>query len=272
MSVHLEHEWLERYARGELDQARSFSVEAHLPGCGECRAQVASLVDARRMARGWDAVDLAIDIPPRTLAERGLTRAGVPEGTARLLATTPALRPSWLAAVTAVLLIGVVAADLRGERGLMLFLLVAPLLPLAGVAVTYGRHVDPAHELAVAAPVGGLRLLLLRSVAVIATTTALAGAAALWLPGLEATAAAWLLPSLDLTLAALAVSSATGPAPACALVAAAWTCAVLAAWQTSGDPLLAFGPAGQLACLAAAAAGAATLLVRRDTFETEGPE
>jgi predicted anti-sigma-YlaC factor YlaD len=272
MTAHLERDWLERYARGELDQARSFSVEAHLPACAACRAQVAGLVDPRRMARGWDAVDLAIDLPRRTPVERLLVRAGVREDTARLLATTPALRLSWLAAVTLVLLIGVVAAALRGERGLMLFLLVAPLLPVAGVALTYGPHVDPAHELSVGAPLSGLRLLLLRAVAVTATTTVAAAVAALWLPGLHWTAAAWLVPSLGLTLAALALTSVTGQAPACALVGAVWTCAVIAAWQSSGDPLLAFGSAGQLASLAAAAAGATTLLLRRDTYEIGRPE
>jgi hypothetical protein len=157
---------------------------------------------------------------------------------------------------------------LEGERGLMAFLLVAPLLPVAGVAVAYGPHVDPAHELGVAAPLSGLRLLLLRTAAVVGATAALAAVAALALPGLDWTAAAWLLPALGLTLAALAVATTTGPATACALVAAAWVTAVLAAWRSSGDPLTAFGSAGQLACLAVAAAGAALVLARRETFET----
>jgi hypothetical protein len=267
---HLEPTWLKRWVAGELDPARAFSVEAHLPACAACRAQVAAFVDPDRTARVWDAIELGIDAPRRAPAERLLVRLGVPDGTARLLATTPALRPSWLAAVTAVLAFGVAAGSLRGDLGLMAFLLVAPLLPVAGVAVAYGPHVDPAHELGVAAPLSGLRHLLLRVVVVVATTAVLAGVAALMLPGMDWTAAAWLLPSLGLTLAALGVATTATPVVACAIVATTWVCAVLAAWQTSGDPLTAFGSAGQLACLLAAAAGAAAVLARREAFETGG--
>ena len=168
MSMHLEHDWLVRYARGELDQARSFSVEAHLPACGDCRAAVASLVDTPRLTRTWDAIEDAIDTPPQTLVERVLVRAGVGESTARLLAVTPALRLSWLVAITAVMAIAVVSAHARGPQGVMAFLIVAPLLPLAGVAAAYGPLVDPAYELSLAAPLGSFRLLVLRAVAVVA--------------------------------------------------------------------------------------------------------
>jgi anti-sigma factor RsiW len=267
MSTHLEHDWLVRYARGELDQARSFSVEAHLPACGDCRAAVASLVDPRRLTRSWDAIEDAIDTPPQTLVERILVRAGVAEPTARLLAVTPALRLSWLAAITAVMTIAVVSAHARGPQGVMAFLIVAPLLPLAGVAAAYGPLVDPAYELSLAAPLGSFRLLILRALAVLAVTTLIAAAAALALPGLDWTVAAWLLPSLGLTLAALGLATTIGPVPSGALVAGTWVCVVLGAWQASGDPLSAFDDAGQLACLGVALAGLAAVLVRRDSFD-----
>jgi hypothetical protein len=267
MSTHLEPEWLERYARGDLDQARSFSVEAHLPACADCRAQVAHLVDPARMERVWDAIDLAIDAPAVPAAERVLRRLGVPEGTARLVAMTPALRPSWLISVAAVLVFGLIAAGARGEVGVMLFLLAAPLLPVAGVAVAYGPHVDPGHEIGVAAPVDALRLVLLRAAAVLVMSVVLAALAALGLPGLDWTAAAWLLPALGLTLVALGLATTIGPVPAATLVGTVWAAAVLAAWRSSGDPLVAFGSAGQLICLLAAAAGALALHLQRETFE-----
>jgi hypothetical protein len=267
MSTHLEPSWLERYARGELDQARSFSVEAHLPACAECRAAVAGLVDPGRIARTWDAIDLAIDVPDAPPAERALVRLGAPEGTARLVAAAPALRPSWLLAVIAVLAFGLIAAGVRGDVGVMLFLLAAPLLPVAGVAVAYGPHVDPAHEIGVAAPVDGLRLVLLRTVAVVVVTAVLAALAALGLPGLDWTAAAWLLPALALTIAALALATTIGPVPAATVVGTVWAVAVLAAWRSSGDPLTAFGSAGQLLCLLAMVAGVLTVYARRETFD-----
>ena len=267
MSMHLEHDWLVRYARGELDQARSFSVEAHLPACGDCRAAVASLVDTPRLTRTWDAIEDAIDTPPQTLVERVLVRAGVGESTARLLAVTPALRLSWLVAITAVMAIAVISAHARGPQGVMAFLIVAPLLPLAGVAAAYGPLVDPAYELSLAAPLGSFRLLVLRAVAVVASTTLLAAVAALALPGLDWTVAAWLLPSLGLTLAALGLATSVGPVTSGALVSFSWIVIVLGAWQASGDPLNAFGDAGQLACLGVALAGLAAVLVRRDSFD-----
>ena len=95
----------------------------------------------------------------------------------------------------------------------MLFLLVAPLLPLAGVAAAYGPLVDPAYELALAAPLGSLRLLLLRAVAVVAVDDAARRwPRALALPGLDWTAAAWLLPSLGAHAARpSALATAIGP-------------------------------------------------------------
>jgi hypothetical protein len=43
----------------------------------------------------------------------------------------------------------------------------APLVPLVGVAVAYGPEADPAHELTATAPYSGLRLVLLRTAAVL---------------------------------------------------------------------------------------------------------
>ncbi|HEY6890026.1 MAG TPA: zf-HC2 domain-containing protein [Solirubrobacter sp.] len=272
MSTHLEHDWLVRYARGELDQARSFSVEAHLPACSECRAAVAGLVDTRRLARTWDAIEDAIDAPPRTLVERVLVRAGVGEPTARLLAVTPALRLSWLAAIAIVLTLAVVSARARGAEGVMVFLLVAPLLPLAGVAAAYGPLVDPAFELTLAAPLGSFRLLVLRAVAVVAVTALIAAGAALALPGLDWTVAAWLLPSLGLTLAGLGLATSVGPTVSSLLVAGLWVFVVIGAWQASGDPLSAFGDAGQLVSACVAVAGLAAVLARRDSFDIRSHE
>ena len=197
-----------------------------------------------------------------------LVRAGVGEPTARLLAVTPALRGSWLLAIVTVLALAVVSAHARGPQGVMAFLIVAPLLPLAGVAAAYGPLVDPAHEITLAAPLGSFRLLVLRAVAVVAVTAAIAAAAAIALPALDWTVAAWLLPSLGLTLAGLGLATTFNPVASSALVAATWVCIVLGAWRASGDPLSAFGDTGQLTCLGIAAAGLAAVLARRDSFET----
>ena len=94
MSAHVEHDWLERYARGELDQARSFSVEAHLPACAACRAAVTRLVDATRIG-----AHVGRDRPGRSTPRHEPSssdcsrRVGVSEPTARLLAAHSVAAP-----------------------------------------------------------------------------------------------------------------------------------------------------------------------------------
>ncbi|MFF6905713.1 hypothetical protein ACFY9Q_07225 [Streptomyces sp. NPDC012389] len=51
-----------------------------------------------------------------------------------------------------------------------LLLVTAPVLPLAGVALSYGRHADPLYEVVTSTPSGGLRLLLIRAAAVLAVS------------------------------------------------------------------------------------------------------
>ena len=181
MSWHAEPQLLEAYARGKIDPARAFSIEAHVLECGECRMRAAALVDDARLARVWAAVEARVDRPRRTPVESLLVRAGVRGHVARLLAATPSLTLSWLTAVSLCLLFAVAAAHV-GPRGLVVFLALAPLLPLAGVAVAYGPGVDPTYELSVASPMRGFRLLLLRAGAVLTTTIVLVGVAALALP------------------------------------------------------------------------------------------
>jgi ABC-2 type transport system ATP-binding protein len=84
-------------------------------------------------------------------------------------------------AVAAALTFGVAAAH-QSSRGLAFFLIVAPMLPLAGVAVAFGPGVDPTYEIGLASPMRSLRLLLVRAAAVLATTAPLAAAAGLLLP------------------------------------------------------------------------------------------
>jgi hypothetical protein len=96
------------------------------------------------------------------VAERLLVRLGVADHTARLLAATPALRGSWLLAVAVTLAFAVLAAWARpGPDAILAFLCVAPLLPLAGIAVAYGPGIDPTYEIGLAAPLRSFRLLLL---------------------------------------------------------------------------------------------------------------
>ena len=257
---------LERYAAGSIDHVRASSVEAHLVACALCRRRTATYVDTERLARTWaDVVDV-LDAPRPGLVERVLRVLRVPESTARLVAATPSLRLSWLVGVMLALAFSVVAAG-SGGQATVVFLVVAPLVPLAGVAAAFGSDLDPSHEVTCAAPTSGARLLLLRAAAVFVSTLVVASLAALALPDTAWTAAAWILPALGLTLTSLSLSTAMTAERAAVAVALAWVAIVVTSGKGSGDWLAAFHAGGQLAFLVVAAVAALVVVYRREAFE-----
>lgn len=257
---------LARYAAGEADDATASSVEAHLVSCGQCRAQVATHVDPLRLERLWAGVVDAVDRPRTRWPERVLIRLGVGDDTARLLAATPSLQLSWLASVALALMFSVVAAH-EGAKGLVLFLTVAPLVPLAGVAAAFGPELDRSQEITAATPMAGWRLLILRGCAVFSVTVALAGLAALALPEMRWVSAAWLLPALGLSLAALGLSTFMSVDRAAGAVAVAWVTVVLVAAYGGHDGLAAFGVTGQICFLLLIAVAGAIVVHQRDALE-----
>lgn len=269
---HVGEDVLDLYARGAVDDVRAFSVETHLLTCGECRGALAARADAARLEAVWYRIDETVRASRRAPVERLLLGAGAPEHIARLLAATPSLSVSWLGGLALALGFAVLAAR-AAPQGFFLFLVLAPLLPLAGVAVAYGPRVDPTYEVGVAAPMSSFGLLLVRAGAVLAATTAIAALAALALPGLGWTAAAWLLPSLALVTTSLGLASFVGYLRAAAAVAGAWISFALAAWWMALGPTdlrALFGAPLQLCVAAATVAAAVLLALRRDTFERGG--
>ncbi|MGZ2357646.1 hypothetical protein LRE75_13290 [Streptomyces sp. 372A] len=198
-----------------------------------------------------------------------------------LWAAGPALRGPWTGALLLVVCAAVALAygGGFGASARALLLLVAPVLPLAGVGVSYGRSADPLHEIIATSPGGGLRLLLTRTAAVLgATVPALALAWAV----LPASAGgpgplAWLLPGLALTLAALGLGSYVGCRTAALVVATGWAAAVtVPALDTSPSALLDRTPTAlryfaglpaQGAWAGAAVLCAALLVLRRRSFD-----
>ena len=266
MSTHVEPRMLAAYAAGDVDAPHAFSIEAHVVECAVCQAAISEAVDPLRLERVWSDVEERLDAPRVGLVESVLLRAGVPEHLARLLAATPSLTLSWLAAVIVVLACGVLLGQ-QGERGLLVFLCVAALLPVAGVAAAFGRGLDAAYELAAAAPMSNVRLLLIRAAAVLTVTITLAGAAALTLPGVGWSAAAWLLPSLGLTVASLALATYVAPLMAFGTVTTTWIAVVLLSAFGSQDRLAAFGMGAQVAFVLLACCATVVLAVRHDHLE-----
>ncbi|MCX4915604.1 anti-sigma factor family protein [Streptomyces sp. NPDC060011] len=268
---HVPEEDLRAYVQGALEPPRLWSTDTHLAACDRCRAELAACSDPVALDAGWERLDAELDAPRPGPVEALLVRFGVADHTARLLAAAPVLRRSWLGAVVAVLAMTVAAANAaRVGATPTLFLALAPLLPLAGVAVSYGPKLDPAYEMAVVSPLHGFRLLMIRTVAVLTVGLGLNGVATLALPSYGLRALAWLLPALALTASGLALASRLGPVLAPSLVAGGWVTvlAVAQATTASGTTLAPFTAAGQGVAGAVAVLAAALLYLARDRFDT----
>lgn len=265
MSWHVDEMTLGRYASGAATPAAAASVEAHLSACPVCRGRLAPSVDSARLDAVWGEVENRVAAASLPWFERVLVRLGCREDTARLLAATPSLTTSWLASLVGAVAFAVIAAD-TSPRGLLLFLTLAPMLPVAGVALAYGREADPAYELAVAAPYSLLRLLFVRAVAVVGSTIAITAVGGLVLADAGWTAAAWLLPALALSATTLALSASVAPVWAASGVLTAWLATVLLAWHVTDSRFAAFGDVGQAAAVCLIAAAAFSLHRQRTAF------
>jgi hypothetical protein len=260
---HLDDDLLDTYAEGmPMTPAVTASVETHLERCAPCRSRLAPAVDPGRLNAVWADVVDAVDAPRPAFLERLLIRVGVPADTARLLAVTPSLQLSWLTGTAIVLALALTVAH-SGEHGIALFLALAPVLPVAGVAVAFNTRTDPLHEVAIAAPYSSYRLLLVRSAAIVVTTLLLALPAAALLPSTGWVAAAWLLPALALTSTCLALGARIDPVVSSVGLATVWLSLALSGLAPRRDPLVVASLAPQLACLVLLALACAALAHQR---------
>ena len=234
---HLDEELAGRYADGALGSVLTASVEQHLTACAHCRALLAPHVDTPRLDTVWADVLERVEQPHRSLLERGLSRLGMDDATARLVAAAPSLRGAWVTGTTLVLALALVAAYVA-TNGVGLYLALAPLMPMVGVALAYGPMSDPAHEMVVATPYSQLRLLALRTAFVVTTTLVPAALAGLLLPGSPYLAVVWLLPALALTVGTVALSTRVAPHLAAVALGIAWLAFSLRALAPRRDPLL----------------------------------
>jgi hypothetical protein len=272
MDWHVHDEMLADYERGRLDPARMLSVEAHLARCARCRAAVPG--DAEWLADSWAGVLDVVGRPRQGPVERLLERLGVPEHRVRLLVATPSLRRSWLLAMAAVLAIAVLSAqlgDVDSPRRLMLFLSVAPLLPVLAVAAAYGPRVDPAHEIASTTPVAGPTLLAWRSIAVLSSSVLMGAVAAVFLPDPGWLAVSWLLPALTLCLATLALATALPLQVAAALLGGCWLAGSIVATSLDQHGHVLFGAGAQTSYLIVAGLATVVLYQRRSRLDPGEP-
>ncbi len=264
---HAPPETLQRYAAGAVDDITACSIEAHLERCAACRAAIAASADPLLVEAIWEGVADRVDQPRTHLTERILHWVGFEAGTARLVAATPALRLAWLAAVA--LVVGLVVLACQETRSDAMFLSIAPLLPLAGVAAAFAPGTEPAGEIGSATPLFGFGLVLRRAELVLATSFAILLVGALALPGLQARDAAWVLPALALSCTTVALAGRAPVVPMAAALGGAWLIglSVLMLVDGPGSGLaesVAFAATGQIVLGLAAAAALGAVLVRSD--------
>lgn len=262
---HLDRDVAASYAEGRVTPVLAASVEQHLLRCAACRTLLPA--DEVRLDVVWDGILERVEAPAATPLERVLLRLGVDEGTARLMATTPSLRSGWLAGVVVVLALALVGAQ-SDDAGTAVFMALAPILPIAGVALAFGPRADPAHEIVAATPHSAFHLLSVRTALVVATTLLPATALTPLLPHQGWAAVAWLVPGLALTASTLALSTKVAPHVAAIGLGVLWFSLVLAGYARSQDPLLAAHPVVQILGVAALAAAVIDLGTRRhEVFE-----
>jgi len=259
------------YLAGTLAPAAAAAIELHAAHCPTCRFAVneaAMLGHDARVAHNLLVVRAVLDAPRRGVVERSLVRLGAPADIVRMMIATPALRRSWFIAIGLALLFGLSAASPnRPDTTILWFLALAPLIPVVGVALAYGPGVDPSYEMALATPVSGFRLVLIRSLAVLTTSVAITGAIALLMAERHALMiGAWVLPALALCCVCLALMTVVRPGVAAAIVTSIWLVVVVGASGASDQLVLFRGP-GQLAFLIVGVAGAVVVAVRRRTFD-----
>ncbi len=231
-------------------------------------------VDRDRLTTNLAAINSEIDAPRPKLIARLLARLGVPDRVIPLVTATPALRRSWTVAVVLSMLFALNAASGSSSVGtdrIIVFLTIAPLIPVLGVALAFGPAVDPTHEVAVAAPMDGFRLFLVRAVTVFVSATITLALVSVMMPAGGLARIGWLLPALATTSVTMAVSTRFDPRISAGAVATTWILLVVVISQAA-NPSAVFGPYTQIiSTLVGAMAVAAFIRQRRHLDELSIP-
>lgn len=240
-------------------------------GQAAARPQLFGGVDPEpeRMDENLLAIHAELDAPRESRLARLLRRLGVPDLTVPLVTATPALRRSWFVSVAIAIFfaLSVVTNDTgSGVDRIAVFLTLAPLVPLLGVALAFGRGVDPTHDLVVAAPRDTFTVFLIRALTVLIASSAILLVSSLLLPEGGAFRVAWLLPSLAISAVTLAASSRFDPRRVAAAVGAGWISVVLVVASASSSSTM-FGPVTQVVSLFVAAAAGWFVVHGRERFD-----
>jgi hypothetical protein len=258
---HIDDGTLRRYVERTDSLAEGASAEQHLLSCDQCRARVNAAASVIDLAAVWDRTRDAVEVPRPSGFERLLLVAGLPAHEARLVAVASAFRGAWLTGVAAILGFAALAAALGHARGLWLFLAVAPVVPCLVVASSYDPWLDPALEPELVAPYPALRLIMLRTIAVLALALPAVLLFGLVVPG--ETAFAWLLPAVGFVAMVLAASTWFSPLRAAIAVSSVWFGSIWLLAARSRSPAAVLQDRTQAGFLVLTVASLVIFLVRR---------
>jgi hypothetical protein len=227
MTAHVPAAALAAYAAGEpLDHAAGWTVEVHLEGCARCRERLGGLAaPALRelLGEARTAILHQARTGPRPVPHRRLRR--------RLLRWTDWSLIAW-AVTTFTAILAAFLLDRNYPERPSTVLLLAPVAPLAGLAVAWSRRANPTWELIAGTARAGMELLLRRTLTVLATVLPLLAVAGL---ALGRNPALWLLPCLTFTAATLLLGSRIGVPWAAASLGGGWLTVITAMPFLNGD-------------------------------------
>jgi hypothetical protein len=259
---HASDEDLTSYRAGSATPAVAASLDTHLLRCAECRrtlARVPAEGAAADSRRRWQLIDDRIDARSSRLSRGSVLRLGV---------SSRPLAAALMVAIVLLIAVPLVVASASGRSVEATLLAGAPLAPMVAVALCYRRETDPAGELALAAPLAGIRLVSRRALLVAAASVPVGVLGALLVGIPLSGAVAWLLPGLALSaLVLLAGTTRLDPTLVTAGLGSTWALGVsLAAWR-DGPDLVASAIAGaptQLLSLLVAVVALVYFVSRRD--------
>ncbi|WP_327686011.1 zf-HC2 domain-containing protein [Streptomyces sp. NBC_00467] len=257
---------IDRYARGDTDIAADelWALEAHLEACGLCRDRLSAAVTAEGPAVAalvdtvWSGLEphLGAAAPHQRRRPAWLSRW-----------VTPAMMP-WLAMAVSVTLIALLLDVAGSGPGDVSFvLLLAPVLPVLGVAASWSHGLDPAYELTASVPRAGLYLVLRRTASVLAVVVP-----ALWVSGwfTGVMAAQWLLPCLAFTSATLALGGIVGVTRAAVALVGVWAAVIVAPTLAAGRTAVVLQTAGLPVWALILGLGIGIVVVRRGAYSVLG--
>jgi Putative zinc-finger len=251
---------------GTIGPVHAASVEAHLLACVECRAALAAVTPSDgRQNRVWSQIADEIDRPGRAFSP--------PWTWARVTLGSPPLLGATLLTVLAVLVAPLLVGAMNGRAGVTALLGLAPLAPVVGAAVAFRPTVDPAGQLAAAAPMATMRLVVLRALVVTVAALPLGILAAIAFPVRTSLLLGWIVPGVALCLVVLAAGTRFEPTRLAIGLALGWLMVVtsFAHRARRGDVTTRLSdwivnqPATQVAFALVAVAAAVVLVMRRDT-------